>query len=242
MDTPPPLARTTVEPGYVRERRGSVTPSRRTDDARARVGRWARTLPAHVPALLPALGVFLLGSPFVAAGWYLASRIAYVGYLSAALLRTSRSAAPADPAAQEAAWLRFRRRVSWVMDNDAAAFVALTLVTRGLPPVDAPTWLTLAGGALLGFVGLGVKAWATASLRPGAYYWRNFFLPAERAHVSLAGPYRWLSDPMYSVGYAPLYGLALFVRSGPGLVAAAVAQATMLLWVARVERRVFDAP
>lgn len=242
MDTPPPSPATAPPAFLADERRaapaGPAEPATR-EGGLAGLQRWARTLPAHVPALLPAIAVWLVGSPTLAIAWYGVSRLAYVGFLCGALLHTAGREAPADPAAQQSAWLRFRRRVSWVMDNDAAAFSALCVVTRGTLDVGLPLWATALLGTSLGVFGLAVKAWATASLRPGAYYWRNFFLPAERAHVSAEGPYRWLSDPMYSVGYLPLYGLAVFMRSVPGLAGAAVAQATMLFIVARVERRVF---
>lgn len=200
---------------------------------------WARTLPAHAPALLPALAVLLVGSATLAMAWYAVSRAAYVGYLFVALRARARHGAHEDRATQEAAWLGFRRRVSWVMDNDAATFAALAWVTRGTLVLQGPSWAWLAGGAALGVVGLAVRALATASLPAGAYYWRNFFVHEDRAHVSQAGPYRWLSDPMYSVGYLPLYGLALFLASAAALAGAAVAQATMLLVVVPVERRVF---
>ena len=243
MDTPPPSS-AAARPAYLADERraGTAGPAEAAPSrgGLAGLGRWARTLPAHVPAVLPAIAVWLVGSPALAIGWYAFSRLAYVGFLCGALLHTSGRDAPADPAAQQAAWLRFRRRVSIVMDNDAAAFCALNVITRGTLDVGLSVAWTAVLGTFLGVFGLAVKAWATASLRPGAYYWRNFFLPAERAHVSAEGPYRWLSDPMYSVGYLPLYGLAVFMRSLPGLVGAAVAQATMLFLVARVERRVFS--
>lgn|GEM_PF-1154657 len=205
----------------------------------AGLGAWARTLPFHVPALVPALAVLLANSTALAAAWYGLSRGAYAGSLCVALLDRSRFGAREDPAAQDVAWLRFRRRISLVMDNDAASFAALAWVTRGTLGGGGPAWLFPAVGVALGVVGLAVKMWATASLPAGAYYWRNFFVHEDRAHVSAAGPYRWLTDPMYSVGYLPLYGLALVTGSSWALGAAAVAQASMLFVVVPVERRVF---
>jgi protein-S-isoprenylcysteine O-methyltransferase Ste14 len=205
-------------------------------------GGWARQALRHLPVALPSLAVILLGSAVLAGSWFLASRLAYVGFVAVVLRATRKQDAPRLGATREVRWVRFRQRVSWLQDNAAAAFVALTFVTRGALGVPWPAWAVLATGALLCVVGLGTKAWATVSLPPGAYHWRNFFFPAERSRVSRTGPYRWLADPMYSVGYAHLYGWALLVGSAVGLVAAAGAQALMLLLAVFVERRGTDGP
>ena len=202
--------------------------------------RWVARMLGHLPAALPAVALVVVGSPALAIGWYAASRLFYVLYVATVLRRVAARGTNEDLTAREAEWQRFRRHVSWVMDNDVGAFIALNVVTRGSIDLPGPTWAAMALGALLGVVGLWVKGWATASLPPGAYYWRNFFIHVERAHVSLAGPYRWLSDPMYSVGYWPLYGLALFLGSGPGLLASLGAQVLILLLAARVERPLLD--
>ncbi|NOT28871.1 MAG: hypothetical protein HOP15_00320 [Planctomycetes bacterium] len=122
------------------------------------------------------------------------------------------------------------------MLGDSVALVSLCLVTRGTFESPGPDWLGLAVGALLVVLGIGVKTWAAASLDEGTFYWRDFFVPREHRSLSAAGPYRWLSDPMYSLGYAHAYGLALLLRSGPGLAASAFAQAAVLLLARRVER------
>ncbi len=100
----------------------------------------------------------------------------------------------------------------------------------------APTpWWLIAAGVLLIVIGVGVKSWAVASIGPGSYYWRDFFLPSENTY-RVTGPYRWLSNPMYTVGYAQAYGFALAMGSAPGLVMAAFAQVTILLLHVLVER------
>ena len=85
--------------------------------------------------------------------------------------------------------------------------------------VPAPLFLA-AGGAL--FVsGLAVKAWATLTVGVDAYFFRDMFLGRPLAPVCNDGPYRFLRNPMYSVGQLQGYGYAFLCGSLPGLLAAA---------------------
>jgi protein-S-isoprenylcysteine O-methyltransferase Ste14 len=136
----------------------------------------------------------------------------------------------------EEAWRRFGRRAQFLMENDVVALVVACIVTRGTLELPTPPWIAVAAGAVLIVVGIVVKAWANASLEKGSWLWRSFFVRPQGVSPSAVGPYRWLRNPMYTVGYAPGYGLALVVGSLPGLVAAAFAQGTILLMNALVER------
>jgi len=93
--------------------------------------------------------------------------------------------------------------------------------------------------ALLMVVGGLTKFWAAVTLGDRAYYWYNFFT-TERAPLNTRGPYRFLKNPMYTVGYLPLYGLALFTMSLPGLVAAVFDQAAILMFHRWVEEPHFE--
>ncbi len=84
-----------------------------------------------------------------------------------------------------------------------------------------PAPLVLAAGAALFVVGLLVKLWATLTVGVDVYYFRDMFLGRPLAHVCHDGPYRFLRNPMYSVGQLQGYGYALLYGSLPGLVAAA---------------------
>src|SRR6266576_522781 len=55
-----------------------------------------------------------------------------------------------------------------------------------------------------------------------------------------AGPYRWLKNPMYTVGYLPVYGLALATASLVGLVAALFDQCAILTFYHLVEKPHFE--
>ena len=169
----------------------------------------------------------------LALGYSLVSRLAYVLYIGLALRRADAEAVSQGAGAP--AYARFRRRAALLMYHDGVAFVAVCLLTRGT--LDLPLALAwrLAGAALV-TLGVAVKLWAAAALGADGYYWRDFFEPETRAGPKIAGPYRWLKNPMYTVGYVQTYGLALLVASLPGLVAAVFSQGAIVAFYRLVER------
>lgn len=171
----------------------------------------------------------------IALAYHLASRLAYVLYIGFALARQERSASFTLRHGADEGFRRFRRVAATLMYNDAASFVVLCVVTRHTLGLDVPQGFTMVVGALLVLVGLFVKFWAAATLGAGAYYWRDFFLPAERP-APAGGPYPFLKNPMYTVGYLPAYGCALVAASLPALIAAAVDQAAILAFYRWVEK------
>lgn len=180
--------------------------------------------------------VVVVDSVPLAVGWFVASRLAYVLFVGLSLRAETRHGSLSRRGGPEKAWRRFSVRASWLMDNDAIAIAALCLVTAGTLAAPFPFWATAVAGLGLVVLGVGVKVWATSSLAPGSWHWRDFFIPSEDAAASAVGPYRFISNPMYTVGYAHAYGIALFFRSVHGIAAAAFAQATILLLLHAVER------
>jgi protein-S-isoprenylcysteine O-methyltransferase Ste14 len=189
---------------------------------------------AIAPAVVVGLAVVATDSAALAVAWNVASRLAYVGYVAAALRRRTASDGRAPDA--ETAWFAFRARASRLMENDAISLGALCIVTRGTLGLAFPVWATIAAGLALMAVGIGIKAWASASLPAGSFHWRSFFVTEDVVRVSATGPYRWIANPMYTLGYAHAYGFALVFGSLWGLLASAFAQAMILLLAALVER------
>ena len=179
---------------------------------------------------------------WIAFGYHLASRLAYVLYIWFTLQREDRTCHLARRYGAEGGFRRFRRAAATLMNNDALSFIVMCVVTRGTLSIGLhPRWTMGAGAALL-VVGVVTKLWAAATLGRAAYYWRNFFDPSGRgvSKAARGGPYRFLKNPMYTVGYLPAYGLALVMGSLPGLVAALLAQAAILTFYRRVEKPHFD--
>ena len=176
---------------------------------------------------------------WIALAYHLASRLVYLLYVGRTLNRQDRTAHFTRRHGTEPAFRRFRRAAAFVMANDAVSFVVLCLVSANTLRVGLPHDLAFAVGAVLALVGVATKWWAAATLGDG-YYWRNFFTPTERTVTEAGGPYRWLRNPMYTVGYLPVYGLALATLSAFGLAAALFDQCAILTFYHLVEKPHFE--
>ncbi|HEV8263771.1 MAG TPA: methyltransferase [Gemmatimonadales bacterium] len=173
----------------------------------------------------------------VALAYYVASRLTYVLFIGVALRRQERDEVYTRRHGVEGGFRRFRRIASLVMANDVLAFALLCLLTRETLALGVSGAVLIAVGGALILVGIAVKVWAARTLGARAYYWYNFFATGPReSSVRLAGPYRFLANPMYTIGYLQAYGFALITESLPGLVAAAFAQAAILAFYYAVER------
>src|SRR2546427_11537279 len=184
----------------------------------------------------------MTGAPWIAIAfaYHLASRLAYVLYVGLALRRQERTGYFTRRYGAVEGFRRFRRAAAILMSSDAVSFVALCVVSRNTLAVASPRGLVLAAGVVLVLVGALTKAWAAATLGGRAYYWSNFFGPANRTTPSVAGPYRFFKNPMYTVGYLQVYRLALLAGSLPGLAAALFDQAAILTFYRAVEKPHFD--
>ena len=164
------------------------------------------------------------------------SRLAYVVFVGWVLRREDRDGFYTRRFGPALGFRRFRRRAALLMYHDAFAFILLCVTTRHswILPVGPST--SVAAGAALVIAGLGTKLWAARTLGSGAYYWLNFFAPEAAGNPVTTGPYRFVSNPMYTIGYLQTYGLALITRSLPGLIAAVFSQAAILTFYVIVEK------
>jgi protein-S-isoprenylcysteine O-methyltransferase Ste14 len=141
----------------------------------------------------------------------------------------------------EAGFQRFKRASTILMVFDTLSFILLNLLTIDSMHLPGPRWVQIAFGATLGLFALGVKTWATRTLGPRAYYWFNFFEPAEPVQWVPRGPYKYVNNPMYGVGYLQTYGLAFMCASLYGMVAALFMQLTIFVFNEIVEKPHFEA-
>jgi len=176
----------------------------------------------------------------IALAYHVASRLAYVLYIGLVLKRQDRTGHFTRRYGAEEGFRRFRRVAAILMYNDGVSFVLLCLATRSTLAIELPRSVSIAAGAFLVLIGVLTKLWAAATLGGRAYYWHNFFTPAARAVPNSTGPYRFLKNPMYSVGYLQTYGFALVTGSLPGLIAALVDQAAILAFYRWVEKPHFE--
>src|SRR3954468_12179664 len=179
--------------------------------------------------------------PIAAFAYAICSRLAYVLFVGIALRREDRAAHYTRTFGPVDGFRRFRRIAAFVMNNDAVAFIVLCVLTRNTLSLDVSPKITLISGAVLAIVGIGTKVWAARTLGGDAYYWRNFFDPSLASDGPVAtGPYRFVSNPMYTIGYLHTYGLALALRSLPGLIASAFAHIAILVFHLVVEKPHFE--
>jgi len=176
----------------------------------------------------------------IALAYHFSARLAYVLYIGLALRREERTRYLAERHGPEGAFRRFRRMAAILMYNDAASFVLLCLASRGTLTFGLPRVPVFVVGAVLVIVGSSIKLWAAATLGAGPYYWRTFFVLDGWKGPSTAGPYRYLRNPMYTVGYLQTYGFALVTGSWPGLAAALIDQIAILLFYRLVEKPHFE--
>jgi protein-S-isoprenylcysteine O-methyltransferase Ste14 len=176
----------------------------------------------------------------VAFGYHIASRLAYVLGVGIALRREERYGATGGRGGAATRFRRFRVFASILMVNDVASFGVLCVVTRHALASDLPSTLLLTLGLILIVSGVATKAWATRCLGGKAFYWYNFFEPGQVTAPNPPGPYRFLKNPMYTVGYLPAYGLGFVCGSVPGVIAAAFDQAAILIFYRLVEKPHFD--
>lgn len=164
------------------------------------------------------------------------SRLAYVVFVGWTLRREERAQYYATRHGAVDGFRLFRRRAMWVMNHDGFAFVLLCVVTRNSWSLPFSSIATLVVGVALALTGIGIKVWAARTLGSDAYYWHNFFAPDAAVGPVSSGPYRFISSPMYTIGYLHTYGLALMLRSFPGIIAAGFSQAAILAFYFIVER------
>jgi protein-S-isoprenylcysteine O-methyltransferase Ste14 len=166
---------------------------------------------------------------------HVVSRLAYVIGVGIALTRQERYQYFTHRDGIEAGFRRFRLLAAVLMNTDIVTFLILCVVTRNTMGASLPLPSMLLATALI-LIGCGTKLWATIRIGWKPFYWHNFFETAADDAPLPTGPYRFLQNPMYTLGYVHLYGIALVAGSTPGLIAAAFDHATILIFHHIVEK------
>jgi phosphatidylethanolamine N-methyltransferase len=173
----------------------------------------------------------------IAASFHLASRLAYVVGVGVLLTLQDRRQALTRDDGPVLAFRKFSRLAQTLMIVDCVSFILLCAYTSRSLHVHVPTALLIVAGVALVAVGAWIKTWAAIRIGFRACYWHNFFFPCDpRAQLDPPGPYRFLKNPMYTVGYAYTYGLALLFGSLPALLFAAFDQFAILAFYQIVEK------
>ncbi len=173
---------------------------------------------------------------WLAVGLQVASRLAYVLGVGTMLLGQTRQRWFTARHGSEEGYRRFRRIAAGLMNLDAVTFALACILTRGTLDLPVSPGIRIAIGVVAILIGASTKLWARRTLGSAGYHWRDFFVPPGPGSHRPVGPYRYLKNPMYTVGYLHAYGIALVFDSAVGLALAAFAQLAVLIFYRVVER------
>lgn len=174
----------------------------------------------------------------IASAWWfvLASvfcRLSYFGFLTTSLWIQSRRSNSDGPSRYKV----FHRKISFLQTLDGLVFVGACVVSRNTYHVTVSPWWPIGIGMFMIIVGVATKLWAVSYLGTGSYTWKDFFVPEKQFSPCRLGPYRWIRDPMYTIGYLQTYGTAFVFLSWPGLLLSVFMQTTMLILSDTIEKR-----
>ena len=144
-------------------------------------------------------------------------------------------------------WLLFRRIVDLILMCDFVSYMLFAFACFSQPenellPLTIARWI---GGAVLFFFNLWVKLDAHRVVKDFAWYWGDFFYLIDQ-ELTFDGVFEMAPHPMYSIGYAGYYGIALIARSLPVLYISIIAHAAQFAFLTLVEsphiERTYNAP
>lgn len=218
------------------------------EQIRRRVRRPARPLPPepagiHAGTIVAyaligagALAVLATGSVPLATAYLVACRATYLLGIGLKLKAAGRRLGTLTGEEAEARYRRLVAFASRVINQDAVGLVVLSLAGAGTISYETPRWVVWVAGSAMIVGGFAVKAWASASIGTRNYFFRDFFHSPDIGGGCRSGPYRWFDNPIYSVGYAPAYGLPLILGSWPGLLGALFTHLMVFVFHLWVER------
>ncbi|KAH8988335.1 phosphatidylethanolamine N-methyltransferase [Lactarius akahatsu] len=128
-------------------------------------------------------------------------------------------------------WLLFRQAVDIILINDFLSFCLFAIACFRIPSglsvfIHALRWI---GGITLIVLNLWVKSEAHHVVKDYGWYWGDCFF--QRGALVFDGVFELAPHPMYSVGYAWIYGLSLIVGSYPVLFVSLAAHAAQFAFL-----------
>lgn len=133
------------------------------------------------------------------------------------------------------AWLVFRNLVDLILVNDFTAYCVFAWAHFNAPEqfslVDVVRYV---GGIALILFNLWVKRDAHRVVKDFAWYWGDFFFLVDK-NLTFDGVFEMAPHPMYSVGYAGFYGMAMICNSYTVLYASLLMHAAQFAFLYLVE-------
>ncbi|CAO2654629.1 Nn.00g113620.m01.CDS01 [Neocucurbitaria sp. VM-36] len=132
-------------------------------------------------------------------------------------------------------WLVFRRVVDLILMCDFVSYCLFAIACFNRPPESWLLWaLRWTTGIILFLFNLWVKLDAHRVVKDYAWYWGDFFYLIDQ-RLTFDGVFEMAPHPMYSVGYAGYYGIALMMASYKVLFISIIAHAAQFAFLTLVE-------
>ncbi|KAL6710169.1 phosphatidylethanolamine N-methyltransferase [Coniothyrium glycines] len=132
-------------------------------------------------------------------------------------------------------WLVFRRVVDLILMCDFVSYCLFAIACFNQPPESWLLWsLRWTTGVVLFLFNLWVKLDAHRVVKDFAWYWGDFFYLIDQA-LTFDGVFELAPHPMYSIGYAGYYGIALMTASYKVLAISIIAHAAQFAFLILVE-------
>ncbi|KAF1831093.1 phosphatidylethanolamine N-methyltransferase [Decorospora gaudefroyi] len=132
-------------------------------------------------------------------------------------------------------WLVFRRLVDLILMCDFVSYCLFAVACFNRPPESWLLWaLRWTTGIILFLFNLWVKLDAHRVIGANSWYWGDFFYLIDQ-NLTFDGVFEMVPHPMYSVGYAGYYGIALMMASYKVLAISIVAHAAQFAFLSLVE-------
>jgi phosphatidylethanolamine N-methyltransferase len=144
-------------------------------------------------------------------------------------------------------WLVFRRVVDLILMCDFVSYMLFAFACAH-QPANEPLWSTMirwSVGPTLFLFNLWVKLDAHRVVKDFAWYWGDFFFLIDQ-ELTFDGVFEMAPHPMYSIGYAGYYGIAMMAGSIPVLYISIAAHAAQFAFLWLVEsphiERTYNSP
>lgn len=133
-------------------------------------------------------------------------------------------------------WLVFRRLVDLILMCDFVSYCLFAIVCAHVPDGETPLLFVCrwAVGLALFFFNVWVKLDAHRVVKDYAWYWGDFFYLIDQ-ELTFDGVFECAPHPMYSIGYAGLYGISAMAASYEVLFISIVAHLSQLAFLVVVE-------
>jgi phosphatidylethanolamine N-methyltransferase len=132
-------------------------------------------------------------------------------------------------------WLVFRRVVDLILMCDFISYCLFALACFNRPQESLFLWiLRWTTGIVLFLFNLWVKLDAHRVVKDFAWYWGDFFYLIDQS-LTFDGVFEMAPHPMYSIGYAGYYGIALMMASYKVLAISIIAHAAQFAFLSIVE-------